>query len=269
MAAQALARCDGGGADGFHGRLAQQVWPWKETAETYLDSHGVAQPLVQHNVAPGTFEQLTGQPSQLVQAVLLCVVGFLAIYGIELLADNIVECRANMLALFSEYMAVTPDYDAWHAASHILSLNLIHGDALSMRVADGGPLAGLCASLAQIASGGEAATPWVFVVATDMPFLRPALIEQLANYRSGVDAVVPLVDGHPQPLAAFYSIDALPAVRALATGNGKRSLRAALERLQVAYVHAADLIAADPGLGSFVDLDTPEDLAKAIDQKEG
>lgn len=131
---------------------------------------------------------------------------------------------------------------------------------------DLGPLAGLCAGLDYASQDG---VPWIFAVATDMPFLRPALIEQLANYRSGVDAVVPLVDGHPQPLAAFYSIDALPAVRALATGNGKRSLRAALERLQVAYVHAADLITADPGLDSFVDLDTPEDLAKAIDQKEG
>ena len=132
--------------------------------------------------------------------------------------------------------------------------------------ADVGPLAGLCAGLDYASQNG---VPWIFAVATDMPFVRPALIEQLANYRSGVDAVVPLVDGHPQPLAAFYSIDALPAVRALATGEGKRSLRAALERLQVAYVHAADLITADPGLDSFVDLDTPEDLAKAIDQKEG
>jgi molybdopterin-guanine dinucleotide biosynthesis protein A len=132
--------------------------------------------------------------------------------------------------------------------------------------ADVGPLAGLCAGLDYASQNG---VPWIFAVATDMPFVRPALIEQLANYRSGVDAVVPLVDGHPQPLAAFYSIDALPAVRALATGEGKRSLRAALERLQVAYVHAADLITADPGLDSFVDLDTPEDLAKAINQKEG
>lgn len=131
---------------------------------------------------------------------------------------------------------------------------------------DLGPLAGLCAGLDYASQDG---VPWIFAVATDMPFVRPALIEQLANYRSGVDAVVPLVDGHPQPLAAFYSIDALPAVRALATGEGKRSLRAALERLQVAYVHAADLITADPGLDSFVDLDTPEDLAKAINQKEG
>lgn len=131
---------------------------------------------------------------------------------------------------------------------------------------DLGPLAGLCAGLDYASQDG---VPWIFAVATDMPFLRPALIEQLANYRSGVDAVVPLVDGHPQPLAAFYSIDALPAVRALATGEGKRSLRAALERLQVAYVHAADLITADPGLDSFVDLDTPEDLAKAKHPKKG
>ena len=76
---------------GFMVGSLNKVWPWKETAETYLDSHGVAQPLVQHNVAPGTFEQLTGQPSQLVQAVLLCVVGFLAIYGIELLTRIIVK----------------------------------------------------------------------------------------------------------------------------------------------------------------------------------
>ena len=126
--------------------------------------------------------------------------------------------------------------------------------------ADAGPLAGLCAGLDYAAQNGQ---PWIFAVATDMPFLRPVLIETLAKYRSGVDAVVPMVDGHPQPLAAFYSINALPAVRALFAGDGKRSLRAALERLQVVYVHAADLIAADPGLDSFVDLDTPEDLGRA------
>jgi molybdopterin-guanine dinucleotide biosynthesis protein A len=128
-----------------------------------------------------------------------------------------------------------------------------------------GPLAGLCAGLDYAAQNG---VPWIFAVATDMPFVRPALIEDLASRRTGVEAVVPLVDGHPQPLAAFYSIHALTAVRALAAGDGKRSLRAALERLHVAYVHEADLIAADPGLHSFVDLDTPEDLAKAKNQKE-
>ncbi|WP_288238610.1 DUF368 domain-containing protein [uncultured Alistipes sp.] len=76
---------------GFMVGSLNKVWPWKETVETYLDSHGVAQPLVQHNVAPGAFEQLTGQPSLLVQAILLCAVGFVAIYGIELLARIIVK----------------------------------------------------------------------------------------------------------------------------------------------------------------------------------
>ena len=76
---------------GFMVGSLNKVWPWKETVETYLDSHGVAQPLVQTNIAPGTFEQLTGEPSLLTQAILLGIVGFLAIYGIELIARIIVK----------------------------------------------------------------------------------------------------------------------------------------------------------------------------------
>ena len=76
---------------GFMVGSLNKVWPWKETVKTYLDSHGVAQPLVQNNIAPGTFEQLTGQPSLLVQAILLGIVGFLVIYGIELVARMIVK----------------------------------------------------------------------------------------------------------------------------------------------------------------------------------
>jgi len=68
------------------------------------------------------------------------LVALASCYGIELLADNIVECRAKLMALFSDYMSITPNDEAWHAASHILSLNLIHGDALSMLAADGEPI---------------------------------------------------------------------------------------------------------------------------------
>lgn len=133
-------------------------------------------------------------------------------------------------------------------------------------LADVGPLAGLCAGLDYAVRNGRR---WVFAVATDMPFLRPALIEHLAARRAGVQAVVPLIDGHPQPLAAFYSTDALPAVRALAAAEGRHSLRALLERLPVAYVPAAELRAVDPGLASFVDLDTPEDLANITNHEKG
>lgn len=61
-------------------------------------------------------------------------------YGIELLADNIAECRANMLDVFAQYLRLSEDDELYHAASHVLSLNLIHGDAMTMKDADGGPI---------------------------------------------------------------------------------------------------------------------------------
>lgn len=123
-----------------------------------------------------------------------------------------------------------------------------------------GPLAGLCAGLAQAEKDHS---PWIFAVATDMPFVQPALIERLAQQRSGYQAVVPVVRGHPQPLAAFYAANCLETIRAMLDSGGKRSLRAALERLNVCYVDESELLEADPGLRSFFDLDTPQDLLAA------
>lgn len=61
-------------------------------------------------------------------------------YGIELLADNISECRANMLEVFAQYLRLSEGDELYHAASHVLSLNLIHGDAMTMKDANGGPI---------------------------------------------------------------------------------------------------------------------------------
>lgn len=63
-----------------------------------------------------------------------------SLYGIELLADNIAECRANMLEVFAEYLGLEDIDVTYLAASHILSLNLIHGDAMTMKDAIGGPI---------------------------------------------------------------------------------------------------------------------------------
>lgn len=58
-------------------------------------------------------------------------------YGIELLADNIAECRANMLEIFADYLNIEESDDLYRAAFYVLSQNLIHGDALTMRTSDG------------------------------------------------------------------------------------------------------------------------------------
>ena len=68
------------------------------------------------------------------------LLALMCLYGVELLADNIAECRANMLELLSEYLNLDESDDFWRAASHVLSQNLVHGDALTMRAHDGLPI---------------------------------------------------------------------------------------------------------------------------------
>lgn len=61
------------------------------------------------------------------------LLGLMCIYGIELLDDNIAECRDNLLEIVAEYLGVDETDDLYRAASNVLSQNLIHGDALTMR----------------------------------------------------------------------------------------------------------------------------------------
>jgi type I restriction-modification system DNA methylase subunit len=65
------------------------------------------------------------------------LLALMCVYGIELLVDNIVECRANMLEILAEYLNLNQADDLYRAASYVISKNLVHGDALTMRTHDG------------------------------------------------------------------------------------------------------------------------------------
>jgi hypothetical protein len=54
-------------------------------------------------------------------------------YGIEILADNIAECRSNMLDVFAAYLNIDETDELYQAAFFVLSLNLVHGDAMTMK----------------------------------------------------------------------------------------------------------------------------------------
>lgn len=125
--------------------------------------------------------------------------------------------------------------------------------------AAGGPLAGLAAGL------GHVTTPWAFAVACDMPFVVPEVVELLAGLRARHQAVVPVVHGHPQPLAAFYAAACLAPLRASLAAQ-QNSLRGVLKQLDVRYVDEAEMREADPLLRSFSDLDTPQDVAAALER---
>jgi len=68
------------------------------------------------------------------------LLALMCIYGIELLADNIAECRANLLEIVAEYLNIDEQDEVYRAASFVLSRNLVHGNALEMLADDGQPI---------------------------------------------------------------------------------------------------------------------------------
>lgn len=79
---------------GFMVGSLNKVWPWKETLQTYTDSHGVEKALVESNISPVHFGELTGSDPLLWQAILMCIAGFLLIWGIETLGRKMSDKRA-------------------------------------------------------------------------------------------------------------------------------------------------------------------------------
>jgi molybdopterin-guanine dinucleotide biosynthesis protein A len=120
-----------------------------------------------------------------------------------------------------------------------------------------GPIGGIHAALR------HAAHPFVLCAACDMPHLGRGLLELLLGAaRPKDDAVLPRIGGRTEPLLAVYGRGALPGFeRAIATGR-LRVLHA-LEGLRVRHLDEAELEAADPGLRSFINVNTPKELASA------
>lgn len=68
------------------------------------------------------------------------LLALMCVYGIELLADNTGECRANLIEVLATYLNADAA-SVWHrAAQRILAVNVVQGDALSMTAASGEPI---------------------------------------------------------------------------------------------------------------------------------
>ena len=117
-----------------------------------------------------------------------------------------------------------------------------------------GPLVGLHSGLTK--SGAE----WCFAVGCDMPFLSAPVIDYMATFLDSGDIVAARVKGRVQPLHAFYSRRCIPSADELLS-LGKSSLKALIAASRTTVIPEGDLAPLDPGLRSFVDLDTPEQVA--------
>jgi len=61
------------------------------------------------------------------------LLSLMCIYGIELLEDNIVECQASLLEILATYLNIDIQENLYRSASYVLSQNIVHGDALTMK----------------------------------------------------------------------------------------------------------------------------------------
>ncbi|WP_064608231.1 DUF368 domain-containing protein [Photobacterium sp. J15] len=65
-----------------------KIWPWKETLTWRINSSGEQVPLLERNLSPLTFEQVTGQPALLAYAFAAMIMGIALVWGLEKLADK-------------------------------------------------------------------------------------------------------------------------------------------------------------------------------------
>lgn len=120
-----------------------------------------------------------------------------------------------------------------------------------------GSLGGIHAALA------HSRTIKTFCIACDMPFIRGSVLSLLID-RAGGDweAVVPRLSQGLEPLCAVYDrVLKGPIEKQLA--RGERRIRSVFEGRKTLYIDEADLVAHDPELASFVNINTPGDLEKA------
>lgn len=139
---------------------------------------------------------------------------------------------------------------------HLFDETLIAGgEGLPDPHPGGGPTQGLAAGLQ--AMTGEVA----FVCACDMPHLQPQVVERLLHALDGHEAVVPVIDGRPQPLHAVYHGRCRDRALQVASEPG-RPVRDLLDLLDHRSVTEQDLQDLPDWRRSFENANTPEDLAR-------
>ena len=123
-----------------------------------------------------------------------------------------------------------------------------------------GPLAGIHAAL------GSSQTELNLILAVDMPFLTPALLQYMLGRARDSDsamATVPRTAQGWQPLCAVYRRDF--------ASIAEKALRAGRYKIDALFVEAGAQVLGEPELQSagfaldlFSNLNTPDDLAEAV-----
>ncbi|MDW8026558.1 MAG: NTP transferase domain-containing protein, partial [Armatimonadota bacterium] len=97
------------------------------------------------------------------------------------------------------------------------------------------------------------------VVACDLPYAEPKLISWLAKKLTYAEAVIPVVNGEPQPLHAVYARSCLPKLVAQLESHDK-SVMAFLNQIKAIYVPEVEWQVIADTRCLKVHINEPEDL---------
>ena len=103
--------------------------------------------------------------------------------------------------------------------------------------------------------------PYSFVVACDMPYLRTEVIHHLIEKIKGYDVVVPRTEDGLEPLHALYSKRCVEPIRSVLAEKKTRIIDL-YPLVRVRVIEAEEILPVDPGMESFININTPEELIR-------
>jgi molybdenum cofactor guanylyltransferase len=123
-----------------------------------------------------------------------------------------------------------------------------------------GPLEGIRAGLL------ESRSEYSFVCAGDMPFVSSRVVNLLFEKASGHDAALPRwEEGKFEPLHAVYSKKIIPEIEKTFEKGRHSVLTPVFEMRDVVFVEVSEIRKLDPGLRTFVNINTVEDMECMIE----
>jgi len=160
--------------------------------------------------------------------------------------DILTHLHGRLCHLFVETLVVGRDLDVVPEGVRVTEDRLIARS----------PLVGIHGGLS------ASRTNLTFVVACDMPYVKPRLVEFLLSQAEGIDVVVPVVRGYYEPLCAIYRTSCVQSIeRLIARGTLKVS-----ELYPLVNVHEVDeeqVRLHDSCLRSFANLNAPAEIKEA------
>ncbi|MCB9136386.1 MAG: molybdenum cofactor guanylyltransferase [Anaerolineales bacterium] len=107
------------------------------------------------------------------------------------------------------------------------------------------------------------------VLACDMPFVNQSFLRHLLSLLPGYDAVIPHLDptgnkmpAFAEPFRAAYRKSCLGSIKE-AIGEGHRRVISFFPQMNIRFIDRQEIEVFDPGLKTFFNVNTPEDLLEA------